>query len=290
MEAPHGTLPVGLVVAGVQKAATSTLYRLLVNHQRIARAPQKEWHYFDDDGRDWATPDLSDYLVARRSPKGRATMSVDATPSYLFWPGAIERIHAWNPDVPLVMSFRDPVERAFSHWVMNWSRRLPEDERKPFAETVRVDYPASWIGTKPAGWSDKDIRTGSVVGRGLYGAQLARTLEVFPAEQMKLLDFHVMVRHQHRTAEELVAWLGLPPYKKENEDLARSPSRTDLEGEPPTADDVKVLMEAYADDLPLFTRLSGLDTSGWTTSRLLAGDLDPAEVAEKLGRKSGLIR
>ena len=50
-----------------------------------------------------------------------------------------------------------------------------------------------------------------------------------------------------------------------------------------------VLLAAYAEDLPLFTRLSGLDTSGWTTSRLLAGELSAEEGAEKLGRKAGLV-
>ena len=52
---------------------------------------------------------------------------------------------------------------------------------------------------------------------------------------------------------------------------------------------IEVLLATYAEDLPLFTRLSGLDTSGWTTSRLLAGELSAEEVAEKLGRKAGLI-
>lgn len=152
-------------MAGVQKAGTSTLYRVLVAHQSIARAPQKEWHFFDDDSLDWSDPDFTGYEVARRGPQAPATMSVDASPSYLFWPDALERIRAWNPDVPLVLSFRDPVERAFSHWVMNWTRRLTAAERIPFAESVRIDFPASWIGARPEGWSGKDLRTRTVVGQ-----------------------------------------------------------------------------------------------------------------------------
>ncbi|WP_298748245.1 sulfotransferase [uncultured Nocardioides sp.] len=277
------------MVAGVQKAGTSTLYRVLVSHQSIARAPQKEWHFFDDESRDWADPDFTGYEVARRGPRARATMSVDASPSYLFWPGALERIRAWNPDVPLVLCFRDPVDRAFSHWVMNYTRRLAPEERISFAETVRIGYDPSWIGSRPEGWSDKDLRTRSVVGRGLYGAQLAHAQSLFPAEQLHLLDFHEFVRDQHGTAERLVEALGLAPYQKVVEPQARSASRTDLEGEAPTAEDVEVLLAAYAEDLPLFERLSGIDTSGWTTSKLIRGELSPAEVAEKLGRKAGLI-
>lgn len=277
-------------MAGVQKAGTSTLYRVLVAHQSIARAPQKEWHFFDDDSLDWSDPDFTGYEVARRGPQAPARMSVDASPSYLFWPDALERIRAWNPDVPLVLSFRDPVERAFSHWVMNWTRRLTAAERIPFAESVRIDFPASWIGARPEGWSGKDLRTRTVVGRGLYGAQLERALALFPAEQLHLVDFHAFVRDQPAGAARLVADLGLAPYETPVEPQARSASRTGFEAVPPTAADVEVLVAAYAEDLPLFTRLSGLDTSGWTTARLLSGETTPAEVAERLALKAGLTR
>ncbi len=262
----------------MQKAGTSTLYRVLVSHQSIARAPQKEWHFFDDESMDWSS-EVTGYEVARRGPRARATMSVDASPSYFFWPGALERIRAWNPDVPLVLSFRDPVDRAFSHWVMNYTRRLAPEERLSFAETVRIGYDPSWIGTRPAGWSDKDLRTRSVVGRGLYGAQLAHAQSLFPAEQLHLLDFHAFVKDQQAAADKLVADLGLAPYEKPLEPQARSASQTGFEGVAPTAEDIEVLVAAYAEDLPLFTRLSGLDTSGWTTSRLLAGELSAEEVA-----------
>ena len=41
----------------------------------------------------------------------------------------------------------------------------------------------------------------------------------------------------------------------------------------------------YADDLAVFDQLSGLDTSDWPTTRILAGTLDPAELAAKLATK-----
>jgi hypothetical protein len=50
------------------------------------------------------------------------------------------------------------------------------------------------------------------------------------------------------------------------------------------------LAERFSTDLPLFEKLSGIDTSRWATSRILAGTLDPAELAEKLGRKAGLLK
>jgi hypothetical protein len=64
----------------------------------------------------------------------------------------------------------------------------------------------------------------------------------------------------------------------------------DVDARPPTADDMLRLAERFAGDLPLFEKLSGIDTSRWATTRILAGTLDPADLAEKLGKKAGLLR
>jgi hypothetical protein len=36
--------------------------------------------------------------------------------------------------------------------------------------------------------------------------------------------------------------------------------------------------------------LSGVDVSGWSTQRVVDGDLDVAELTERLSRKLGLVR
>jgi len=56
------------------------------------------------------------------------------------------------------------------------------------------------------------------------------------------------------------------------------------------AEDITRLAERFATDLPLFEKLSGIDTSRWATSRIIAGTLDPGELADKLGRKAGLLK
>ena len=36
----------------------------------------------------------------------------EATPIYVYWPGCLERIAAYDPAMKLVLLFRDPIERA----------------------------------------------------------------------------------------------------------------------------------------------------------------------------------
>jgi hypothetical protein len=56
-------------------------------------------------------------------------------------------------------------------------------------------------------------------------------------------------------------------------------------GTAPTASDLVSLAHLYAADLAVFGQLSGLDISEWPTTRILAGTLDPEELAAKLATK-----
>src|SRR5215203_4509645 len=126
-------LPVSFAIVGVQKAATSTLHTMLVRHRHIARGDAKELHFFDDERLDWSAPDYRRYAVRRTHPGQR--IAGDATPSYIWWPGALGRMHRYNPDMRLIASFRDPIERAFSQWSM-------ERHRQPsypgFSESIQM--------------------------------------------------------------------------------------------------------------------------------------------------------
>ena len=217
--------------------------------------------------------------------------ALDATPSYVFWPNAMERIRDYDPGMRLILSFRDPVERAFSHWSMIVGRAMRAGRPSlTFQDVVRSPIGPEFLKGAPAGLSKMQLRSHTAAARGYYGAQMQRMLELFPRDQVLPVDFHAMVKDQPRTAARLVESLGLPPYLEPVESFFRSPTQSNMQGPPPpTGEDIRTLADRYREDLQLFTELSGLDTSSWTTSRILAGPLDPDQVADKLGRKAGLI-
>ena len=102
----------------------------------------------------------------RRSP-GRRRRSTCSGRS------AMERIKAYNPDMRIVLSFRDPIQRAFSQWCMERERRKDVPD---FAEAIRAASPTRWPRT--ATEAGKAHR--AFVARGYYGEQLAHVLELFP--------------------------------------------------------------------------------------------------------------
>lgn len=284
-EPAEQTLPISFALVGVQKAATSTIAFYLLRHRNVARGERKERHFFDKDFLDWDQPDYSAYNSPIRSPRQR--IAGDYTPAYLFWPQALNRMAQYDANMKLIASFRDPIERAFSQWQMDYARHegFPE-----FADAIAGDPFTTVPNAVPDGWKPGDLRKRAMVTRGLYGAQLQRAFEVYPdRSRWLLLDFLDVVTDRDGVLDRLTDFLEIGKFQDPPAPQAKNAS-PDVDAVAPTGDDISRLAERFAEDLPLFEQLSGIDTSRWATSKILAGTLDPAELAEKLGRKAGLLK
>lgn len=268
-------------IVGVQKAGTTTLAWALRQHPDVCRPPRKEVHFFDDEDYDWESPDYArDYTAPRRATRHR--MVGDATPTYLFWPHALERMHAYQPDLPLIAIFRDPLERLFSHWAHLRARVMPWVDWpkfiRRFAEpSLPVELPA---GIPP-------VRYGQMAGiaRGYYGQQLQRGLSIFPREQWLLLEFRQMFADFSGTLDSATDHLGLTRFATHPPLSQRNAGDAGVTGTPPTGEQLARIAGMYAEDLELFARLSGIDTASWPTRRILEGTLDPDELAARFAAK-----
>lgn len=187
------TLPDFLII-GAQKAGTSSLYRYLCRHPDVARAFFKEVHYFDrhrDRGVRWYRSHFP--LRARRRLhrrlRGRPLLTGEATPDYLFDPRVPGRIRDVLPDARLVVLLRDPVRRALSHF--HHERRRGR-ETLTFEEAVRQEE--ARVGPEEARMLEDDGYYSytwdhfSYVRRGLYARHLGAWLNVFPREQILVLE------------------------------------------------------------------------------------------------------
>lgn len=253
---------------------------MLVTHPQIARAERKELHFFDDESRDWSSPDYTDYHHRIVWPHS-ATIAGEGTPNYVFWPGAMDRIRAYNADMRLVLSFRDPVDRAFSQWRM---MRLRRPDTPSFADAIRDVRPTRWPRTaEEAGKANR-----SYVGFGYYGQQLAHVLELFPAEQVLALDFHRLFADVPAALDRITDLLGVHRFSEPPTEFRRRVQQPVFVPVAPTTDDVSMLVELYVDDLAEFARLSGLEISHWPTWQVVHGGLSAADLADQLSAKAGL--
>jgi hypothetical protein len=114
------TLPDVLLI-GVSKAGTSTISASLARHPHFHPPLYKEPHYFDLHPH----KDLGWYrahfpLQIRRwlacDGLGRTFVTGDFTPSYYLLPHAAERIRRELRTPKIILSLRNPIDRAYSHF------------------------------------------------------------------------------------------------------------------------------------------------------------------------------
>jgi len=142
---------------GGQKCASSWVHAVLAEHPAINAAPGKELDFFSyhhDRGHDW-------YARRWQGPGLR----FENSPSYLHDPRAPLRLRAFAPDARLIVTLRDPVERAFSHHLHEIARgHIPA---QPFAQA--------------------QPRNPDYLEQGRYAGHLRNWHAAFPAEQMLIL-------------------------------------------------------------------------------------------------------
>jgi hypothetical protein len=251
---------VEVFIAGVQKCGTTSLYAYFKEHPQLAAPRMKETHFFDNEELDWRSIDyraLDELYEPFLEPNGKGRVRFDATPIYIYWPESLARIKRYNADAKLIFLFRDPIERAYSHWRMERARGT---EQLAFPAAIRVGRKRQHPGNR----ADPSWRDHSYVERGLYGEQLTRALSLFPRRQMLFLE-STRLRSAHAQVLASVArFLGIEPFPacgpKHEREAPLSPRLP-----PMASDDCAYLQTLFADDLQLFAKLSGIDVANWPT-------------------------
>ncbi|WP_444460155.1 sulfotransferase domain-containing protein [Rhodobacter capsulatus] len=249
---PPGDTPrVDFFIAGVQKGGTTALDAMLRRHPSVQMASRKEAHFFDDESLDWTRPDhaglhdLFDWSADR-------VLRGEATPIYIFWPNAIERLAAYNPRARLVICLRHPVFRAYSHWRMAIAKHC---DTLPFSRAIREGRDR--IAPAP----HHSLRIFSYVERGFYAAQIARLLRHFPRAQLLFLRTDRLWSQPETELARLLDFLQLPPAQIALRDyiLPVVPTET----APMTAEDHAHLCRLYESDIRQTGQITGLDLQDW---------------------------
>lgn len=240
-------MQVDFIIIGVQKGGTTALFDHLADDPAIALSKIKEVHFFDDEAQDWSAPDYGAYHAqfdsAAKGPRG------EATPIYIYWPNSLERIAAYNPAMRLILMLRDPVERAWSHWRMEYARGV---ETHPFAWCIRQGR-RRLFDAEPWGHH----REFSYVERGFYGEQVERLYSLFPRNQVLILKSDDLRRDPTRVLGEVNRFLGAPPPPTAAAREVHVGREMDY-GSELGAEDVAFLRDLYARDMARLKALTGV--------------------------------
>jgi hypothetical protein len=224
------------LIIGAQKAGTTALHRYLAEHPRITPGFRKEIGFFvPEQFADWpehpnhrilclphATA-FDDPRAYRRAAAwyhghfpwphrlGPESLTFEATPDYLYYPGAAQRILEYEPAMRLIVLLRNPVERAFSAWQMyrNYGTYRPWIY-SPMKEDREFDVAAREEIEKIRANEPADSR--GYVRRGLYYDQLLPYFERFDPSRICILDSEQLRSDTSSVIDRVAGFLELPGY------------------------------------------------------------------------------
>jgi Sulfotransferase family len=185
-----------LFLVGVVRGGTSSLWGYLDQHPDIYMTPVKEPHFFTD-ANPTLTPTYKDeqayldlFAGAREPVRGEASASYFGDSAS---PPAIKRA---SPDAKILVSLRDPVERAHSHY---WQQVTFGQETRSFSDAVQEEL----AGKRREGL-DRYVR------RGFYSEPLQRYLDTF-GQDVHVVFLEEMTSDPRTTLRGVFAFLGVDP-------------------------------------------------------------------------------
>jgi hypothetical protein len=187
-------------IVGAQKAGTTSLYFYLKEIPGVYMSPLKEPFYFATHAVSNSASDLirdkKEYLRLFEKASGYVAIG-EATPIYLWDPDAPKLIHETIPHARIIMILRDPIERAYSNYLM-YVRY--SGIKSSFYDELMRDYE---IQEKLYGKSQLYVEL------GMYYEQVKRYFDLFGREQVKVIIFEEFVQHPEQSINELLAFLGV---------------------------------------------------------------------------------
>lgn len=197
------------MIIGAQKAGTTALFAYLNQHPKTLQQT-KEIHYYDvhyDKGKKWYRGKFP------RKPNSSYIVG-DKGPDYLLHPTIAQRVYNDFPKIKLIVVLRNPTDRSYSQFWFNKRRDLEPIEtfeeaisREP--ELIAGEIEKQILDPYYVSWAH---RRSGYLARSRYAEQLERWLDLFPREQLLVVDAADLRRHPQEAMNRVFAYLGLEPF------------------------------------------------------------------------------
>lgn len=189
-------LPTFLII-GAQKAASTAFYFQLKTHDDVFFSDKKELHFFTLDYN--YRRGLEYYSGFFQNWNGEKAIG-EATPKYLYEASVPERIHACLPDVKLIISLRDPIDRAYSTYIMQRTKGS-EPPWTSFEEAVQ--------------------KSPQYLEYGRYYKQLQRYFRFFSEDQIHIILYEDLKENPQDVYDNICDFLKIRRFQLNNKNISR---------------------------------------------------------------------
>jgi len=193
------------LVAGAQKAGTTSLYSQIVQNPGVIPSfRKKEIHYWDNPknyrkGQLWYRA----HFPLMKELKARSAITGEKTPNYLESPETIRKIGEEFPAIKLIILLRNPVERTISNYFMMKKRGVEElslmDALMQEDERLASKKEYQKFGTERA-----------YTIRSKYASSIKACLDNFPKEQIHIIDSNDYFKDPSCVLTNVFSFLAVP--------------------------------------------------------------------------------
>ncbi len=216
------TKTINLFIVGAAKAGTTALWGFLNQHPSVFLSPIKEPHFFFKDfnielcrkefrerveknksnkHQEFYTNSNDYYALFEEAKKDQ--ILGEASASYLYSKIAAKEISAYNSKAKILIVLRNPIERAFSHYLMNLRMGF---SHAPFVEDFEQDQKS-----KVKAWGASHLYK----ELGMYFEQVSRFYNTFPKNQVLIIRQEELKANTTDQLEKITKFLDLESFKYE---------------------------------------------------------------------------
>jgi Sulfotransferase domain len=193
------------IIVGAPKAGTTSIYAYLKRHPEVFMSERKEPHYFsrftvDPEFDNFRSPvrDPDEYRELFRGSEGYKAIG-EASSSYLSDEHAAMSIKSEIPHAKIVISLRNPVQRAYSHYLMELREGR---EARSFQDALAADQARA-----ERGWGV----SAQYVELGLYSEQVRRYISIFGRSNVLIVLFEDLSRDTAAVMHQVAEFLNIDP-------------------------------------------------------------------------------
>ena len=193
-------MKVDFFIVGAPKAGTTSLYHYLNEHPEIVMSRQKETDYFSDEDLQKKGLYYGKNRINTLEKYHSLFQNVDqkkigeASVSYLFYEDVPQKIKAYNSNGKIIIMLRNPVDRAFSHYLMDYRLGLISKSFESILENEKKDIKASLFYQQ-------------YIELGQYSGQVKRYIEKFGKENVTIIFYYDFKNHVVKEVQKVYEFL-----------------------------------------------------------------------------------
>lgn len=201
------------IIAGINKAGTTSLYRYLGDHPEVCLSSRKETQFFINNTRDNdGNLALEEYESYFSHCAVDTKIRLEASPRYLYAGADVAQlIKTYLPDVRIIIALRNPIDRLESYF---FSRKHRQDKYLSDISTID-DFVSLALNIDRGGAVNLDSSKRRVIGeqihKGRYVKYLDEYLSCIGKERIHIVFFDDIVSETQKVLCRLSRYLDIDP-------------------------------------------------------------------------------